>query len=69
MLTLARRLGERLCIGDDIVVQVVDVEGQQVRLGIEAPKEVQIWREEILPAEGETGSDSSALASGDPPQS
>ncbi|QDV35580.1 carbon storage regulator [Tautonia plasticadhaerens] len=49
MLVLTRKLGERIVIGDGIVVTVVKLEHGQVRLGIEAPREVPIFREEIAP--------------------
>ena len=47
MLILTRRLGETIRIGPDIVVTVLGVNGQQVRLGIEAPKHVTVHREEV----------------------
>lgn len=47
MLTISRRAGERILIGDDIVVEIVDVSGGTVRLGITAPKEQRIYREEL----------------------
>lgn len=47
MLVLSRKFGERLMIGDDVIVTVVGVRGDTVRLGIEAPPDVQIDREEI----------------------
>ena len=46
MLTISRRAGERILIGDDIVVEVVEISGGTVRLGISAPKELRISREE-----------------------
>lgn len=47
MLILTRRVDERIFIGDDITLCVLDIEGNRVRLGLEAPKNVAILREEI----------------------
>ena len=47
MLVLTRKLGETIVIGDDIVIKVVDIHGKQIRLGIEAPTEISIFRGEI----------------------
>lgn len=47
MLILTRRVGEKVTIGDNITVTVLAVRGSQVRLGITAPKEVAVHREEI----------------------
>ena len=47
MLILTRRVGETLVIGDDVNVTVLGVRGNQVRLGVDAPKEVAVHREEI----------------------
>ena len=49
MLVLTRKLMEKLFIGDDICVTVVRLEGGQVRLGIEAPREVAVIRAELVP--------------------
>ena len=47
MLVLTRKLGESITIGDNIKILVVDIEGHQVKIGIEAPISIEIYREEL----------------------
>ena len=61
MLILTRRIGETLIIGDDVNITVLGVKGNQVRLGINAPKDVSVHREEIyLRIQQEKGGDAPA---------
>lgn len=65
MLILTRRIGETIMIGNHVTVSVLGVKGHQVRLGIEAPKDIQVHREEIYqriqrglkPGEQESGNE------------
>ncbi|AET70312.1 carbon storage regulator CsrA [Desulfosporosinus orientis DSM 765] len=50
MLALTRKVGERIVIGDDIVVTVVSIKGDNIRMTIDAPKEIKIYRGEIFDA-------------------
>lgn len=52
MLVLSRKLGEKVYIGDSIVLTVVDIDRGKIRLGIEAPRDVPIYRQELLPTDG-----------------
>ena len=49
MLVLSRKLGEKIYIGDNICITVVDIDRGKIRLGIEAPRDVAIYRQELLP--------------------
>jgi len=49
MLVLSRKLGEKIVIGDNIVITVVKIDRNQIRIGIEAPHDVPVYREEIAP--------------------
>ena len=64
MLVLSRRIGEGITIGTDIRVQVVEIKGGQVRLGIEAPPSVKVHRDEVylkIRAENEQAAATEAL--------
>jgi len=50
VLVITRRSGERICLGDDVTLTVLEISGSTVRLGIEAPSEVPIYRHEIWAA-------------------
>ena len=63
MLVLSRRANESLMIGDDVVITVLEVRGDQVRLGIEAPRSVAVHREEVF---AELVRQNQAAASPDP---
>ena len=47
MLLLTRRVGETICIGDNVRITVMGIKGAQARIGIEAPREIAVHREEI----------------------
>jgi carbon storage regulator len=49
MLVLGRKLGEKVYIGDNIIITVCDLDRGKVRLGIECPRDVPIYRQEVLP--------------------
>ena len=60
MLLLKRIIGETIIIDGDVKITVMDIQGEQIRFGIDAPKEVKIYREEIvkrMQAETERGKD------------
>jgi len=64
MLVLSRKVNEKVMVGDDIVITIVKIDRNQVRIGIEAPGHVPVYREEILPANWHADSkdDGSAIA-------
>jgi carbon storage regulator len=65
MLIITRRPGEKLMIGDDIVIEVIEVSGSSVRIGIAAPKSIPVYREEIYSA---VKAENTAAATADPEQ-
>jgi carbon storage regulator len=67
ILVVTRKVGERIRIDDDIVVEVLDIAGSTVRIGIEAPREIRIFRHELwleIQAENEAAAEASIT---DPP--
>ncbi len=62
MLLITRRAGERIVLGDDIIVEVMEISGGQVRVGIHAPRSVPIYREEIWSAVKEENAAAAAAA-------
>lgn len=65
MLIITRRPGEKIMLGDDIVVEVIEVSGSSVRVGIAAPKSLPVYREEIWRS---VKQENAAAASVDPDQ-
>lgn len=63
MLVLSRKLGEKVVIGENIVLTVVKIDRNQIRLGIEAPGNVSIYREEIAPKKSERRLEAELVAS------
>ncbi len=65
MLVLSRKPGEALRVGDEVEITVVEVKGDLVRIGIEAPRNVQVWRKELweaIVAENKKAAEEAALA-------
>lgn len=50
MLILSRKIDEKIKIGDDITITLIDVHGDQVKIGVEAPKNVKVFRQEVFNA-------------------
>ena len=65
MLILTRRVGVSLMIGDEVTITVLGVKGNQVRIGVKAPKEVAVHREEILNRIEEASAESEQKMSSD----
>jgi carbon storage regulator len=64
MLVLSRKLGEKIYIGENICITVVDIDRGKIRLGIEAPRDVPIYRQELLPLKGSDNAPSNPSAVG-----
>lgn len=65
MLILTRKLGERINIGDDIIITLLEIKGSQVKLGIDAPKSIGIHRHEIYERIRQANLESSAVSDDD----
>ncbi|MDR0312481.1 MAG: carbon storage regulator CsrA [Treponema sp.] len=50
MLILSRKVNEKIMIGDDVSVSIIEIRGDQVRLGVDAPKSVKVYRQEVFDA-------------------
>jgi len=62
VLVLTRKVGERILVGDDVVITVLDSRGDGVRIGIDAPRGVKIQREEVVRAVIEANAEAAAAA-------
>ncbi|MDN4613392.1 carbon storage regulator CsrA [Leifsonia sp. F6_8S_P_1B] len=62
MLVLTRKVGERVLIGDDIVVTILDARGDGIRIGIDAPRGIRIQRDEVVKAVTEANREAQAQA-------
>ncbi|ARC55721.1 Carbon storage regulator [Frondihabitans sp. 762G35] len=65
MLVLTRKVGERILIGDDIVLTILDSRGDGIRVGIDAPRGIKVQREEVVRAVIEANAEAEAAAAGD----
>jgi carbon storage regulator len=64
MLILSRKINEKIMIGDDISVSIIEIRGDQVRIGVDAPKTVKVFRQEVfdaIKAENKAAADSSPV--------
>jgi carbon storage regulator len=68
VLIITRRAGQRIMLGDDITVHVMEIVGNNVRLGVEAPKQLPVYREEIWAAVKEENQASAAAEADSIPQ-
>ena len=68
MLIITRRAGQKIMLGDDVTVHVMEIVGNSVRIGVEAPKSVPVYREEIWAAVKEENQASATADSGSLPK-
>jgi carbon storage regulator len=64
MLILSRKVNEKIMIGDDISISIIEVRGDQVRLGVDAPRTVKVFRQEVfdaIKAENKAAAESKAV--------
>jgi len=64
MLILSRKVNEKIMIGDDIAISIIEIRGDQVKLGVDAPKSVKVFRREVfdaIMAENKAASESSSI--------
>ena len=64
MLILSRKISEKIMIGDDISVSIIEIRGDQVRIGVDAPRTVKVYRQEVydaIKAENKAASESTPL--------
>ncbi|MDR0313716.1 MAG: carbon storage regulator CsrA [Treponema sp.] len=64
MLILSRKTNEKIMIGDDVSVSIIEIRGDQVRLGVDAPKSVKVYRQEVfdaIKAENKAAADSAPV--------
>lgn len=62
MLVLTRKIGEKILIGDDIVVTILDARGDSIRIGIDAPRGISIQRSEVVEAVANANAEATAAA-------
>lgn len=62
MLVLTRKLGQSVMIGDDVELVILGIEGDQVKVGVKAPRQVQIFRKEVHDAIKETNREAASLS-------
>jgi carbon storage regulator len=67
MLILARRIGESIMVGDHVEISIVDIKGDQVKLGIKAPSQVKVYRREVYAAIQEENLAAAAASPGNLP--